>query len=102
MCDVTEMVEIWVVYTDYVVTGICYEHTTNGITCELARIVALSVVWSLASYPPNKTHPSQRELANSVITHTANIDTIPVCSYTPWFKQLSYTQLIEELSHLRL
>ena len=44
MCDVTEMVEIWVVYTDYVVTGICYEHTTNGITCELARIVALSVV----------------------------------------------------------
>ena len=101
MRDVTEMVEIWVVYTDSVVIGICYEHTTNGISCELMRIVELSVVWSLTSYPPNTPHLSQRELANSAITQAADIETIPVCSYTVWVRQLSYTQLIEELSRLR-
>ena len=61
----------------------------------------LSVVWSLTSYPPNTPHLSQRELANSVITLAADIETIPVCSYTPFGRQLSYTQLIEELSRLR-
>ena len=36
-----------------------------------------------------------------MITHAADIETIPVCSYTVWVRQLSYTQLIEELSRLR-
>ena len=40
-------------------------------------------------------------LADSVIIPAADVETIPVCSYTPWLRQLSYTQLIEELSHLR-
>ena len=44
MRDVTEMVEIWVVCTDSVVTEICYEDTTNEISCELFRPVELSVV----------------------------------------------------------
>ena len=37
MRDVTEMVEIWVVYTDSVVISICYEYTTNVISSELMR-----------------------------------------------------------------
>ena len=83
------------------VTGICYEHTTNGISCELTRSIELSVDRSPTSYPLNMTHLSQRELANSVITPAADIDTISVCSYTPWSRRLSYTRLIEELSRLR-
>ena len=43
MRDVTEIPEIWVVYTDSVVTGICYEDTTNEISCESKRMVELSV-----------------------------------------------------------
>ena len=101
MRDVTEMVEIWVMYTDSVVAIICYEHTTNGISCELTRKNELSVIWSPTSYPPNTTHLSQRELADSVNGSGADIDTISVCSYTPWSRQRSYTQLIEELSRLR-
>ena len=63
MRDVTEMVEIWVMYTDSVVTVICYEDTTDEISCELKRTVELSVVLSLTSYPPNTTHYNKRELA---------------------------------------
>ena len=44
MRDVTEMVEIWVVYTDSVVIVICYEDTTIEISRELMRIVELPVV----------------------------------------------------------
>ena len=47
------------------------------ISCELMRIVELSIVWSLTSYPPNTTHLNQRELANSVITHAADIEAMP-------------------------
>ena len=43
MRDVTEMVKIWVVYTDSVVKVICDENTTNGISCELKRKLELSV-----------------------------------------------------------
>ena len=44
MRDVADMVEILVVYTDSVVIGICYKYTTNWISCDLSRIVELSVV----------------------------------------------------------
>ena len=47
------------------------------------------------------THLNQRELANSVITPAADIETIPVYSYTVWIRQLSYTQLTDELSRHR-
>ena len=39
----------------------------------------------------NKTHVSEREPAYSVIL-AANIDIVPVYSYTPWSIQLSFTQ----------
>ena len=81
------------------ITGICYEYTTNGISCEVRRKVELSMVRSITSYHPYTTHLIQREFIKSVVRAT-DIENIPVYSYTPWTRQLSYTQLNEELSRL--